>query len=201
VGTRELKYLKKYMKENFDNSEKRDSVRNYYEILGVSSTATPEEIKAALRKRAHELHPDKPENRMKEEEFKDVNAAYQVLSNPEKRRHYDLTIQHSRPVVTASSKETVKQPNKPSQTNDFNYDDWFRRSEEATRKIMDDMDKRNREFQKSMDEAKIRNQKLIENLRRQSEENMRRMMDSINERNRKFKEMVDEKMKKRARKD
>jgi hypothetical protein len=52
-----------------------------------------------------------------------------------------------------------------------------------------------------MDEAKIRNQKLMENLYRQSEENRRKMMDSIEERNRKFKEMVDEKMKKRARKD
>lgn len=180
----------------FGNSDKSVRVKDYYEILGVSRTATPEEIKAALRKKAQELHPDKPENRMKEEEFKDVNVAYRVLSNPEKRRHYDLTIQHSRPVVTAPSKETVKQPNKPSQTDDFNYDDWLRRSEEAARKIMDDMDKRNRELQQSMDGAKIRDQKWKESLRRQSEENMRRMMDDIKEINRAFKEMVDEKMKK-----
>ncbi len=67
-------------------AEKRD----YYEVLGVSKTATPEEIKKAYRKKAIEYHPDKnPGNKETEEKFKEAAEAYEVLSNPEKRSRYD----------------------------------------------------------------------------------------------------------------
>lgn len=60
---------------------------NYYDILGVPKTATPDEIKKAFRKKAHELHPDKKTG--DEKKFKELNEAYQVLSDTEKRSQYD----------------------------------------------------------------------------------------------------------------
>lgn len=64
--------------------------RDYYEVLGVSKTATPEEIKKAYRKLAIKYHPDKnPGDDVAVEKFKEAAEAYDVLSNPEKRQKYD----------------------------------------------------------------------------------------------------------------
>jgi molecular chaperone DnaJ len=61
--------------------------KDYYKILGVSRNASEEEIKKAYRKLAHQYHPDKPGG--DEKKFKEINEAYQVLSDKEKRRIYD----------------------------------------------------------------------------------------------------------------
>jgi molecular chaperone DnaJ len=61
--------------------------KDYYKILGVSKTSTQDEIKKAYRKLAHEFHPDKKGG--DEEKFKEVNEAYQILSDDEKRAQYD----------------------------------------------------------------------------------------------------------------
>lgn len=61
--------------------------KNYYEILGVGRSATDEEIKRAYRKLAHQHHPDK--NGGEDKKFKEMNEAYQVLGNKEKRQQYD----------------------------------------------------------------------------------------------------------------
>lgn len=61
--------------------------KDYYHILGVAKTASDEEIKKAYRKLAHQYHPDKPSG--DEKRFKEINEAYQVLSDRAKRTHYD----------------------------------------------------------------------------------------------------------------
>ncbi len=64
--------------------------KDYYKTLGVGRKASQEEIKKAYRKLALQYHPDRnPNNKEAEEKFKDLNEAYQVLSDPEKRSHYD----------------------------------------------------------------------------------------------------------------
>jgi molecular chaperone DnaJ len=66
------------------------SRRDYYEVLGVSRDATPEEVKKAYRRLALQYHPDKnPGNKQAEERFKQIGEAYDVLSSPEKRAQYD----------------------------------------------------------------------------------------------------------------
>src|SRR3989344_7224720 len=63
--------------------------RDYYEVLGVSKNATPEELKKAYRKLALEFHPDKNKTADAENKFKEINAAYEVLASSEKRKAYD----------------------------------------------------------------------------------------------------------------
>ncbi len=60
--------------------------KDYYQILGIAKNASQDEIKRAYRKLAHEFHPDKGGDA---EKFKEVNEAYQVLSDPQKRTQYD----------------------------------------------------------------------------------------------------------------
>ena len=64
--------------------------RDYYEVLGISKGASDEEIKKAYRKVAKKYHPDlNPGNKEAEAKFKEVNEAYEILSNPQKKAQYD----------------------------------------------------------------------------------------------------------------
>ena len=67
-------------------AEKRD----YYEVLGLQKGASDDEIKKAFRKKAMKYHPDKNKgDKAAEEQFKEINEAYSILSDPDKKMKYD----------------------------------------------------------------------------------------------------------------
>ncbi len=95
--------------------------KDYYEILGVAPDADKNAIKKVYRKLARQLHPDvNPGNKAAEERFKNVNEAYQVLSDPEERQKYDeLRAQYQR----------WQETGRPGR--DFQWQDWAARPGEG----------------------------------------------------------------------
>jgi curved DNA-binding protein len=64
--------------------------RDYYDVLGLNKGASEADIKSAFRKQARKYHPDvNPGDKTAEEKFKEINEAYEVLSDPDKRKRYD----------------------------------------------------------------------------------------------------------------
>lgn len=63
--------------------------RDFYEVLGIDKSASKEEIKSAYRKKALEWHPDRNKSPEAEEKFKEINEAYEILSNDQKKSAYD----------------------------------------------------------------------------------------------------------------
>ena len=94
-------------------------MKNYYEILGVKNTATKEEIKKAYREQAKKYHPDKhpDENSAKyEEKFKEIGEAYEILSDDEKRKKYDIKLENY--LLYQQQKRSQQQSERYSSSND-----------------------------------------------------------------------------------
>lgn len=83
----------------------------FYDVLGVGRDATDQEIRAAFRRLARELHPDRfqgPAKKQAEERFQRVTQAFNVLSNPETRARYDKTLETATPSGPVDPKELAK---------------------------------------------------------------------------------------------
>ncbi len=99
--------------------------KDYYKILGVERKASKEDIKRAYRKLAMKEHPDRnPGDNKAEERFKEINEAYQVLSDPEKRARYDQL---------GESYSQWQQGGAP--TGGFNWEDWFTTSQSGNVRV------------------------------------------------------------------
>ena len=70
---------------------------NYYQILGISDTASQSEVKRAFRAKAKFLHPDMNSDKNAKSDFQKINAAYQTLNNPKKRKLYDWKLINHKP--------------------------------------------------------------------------------------------------------
>src|SRR5512137_2926182 len=92
--------------------------KDYYKTLGVERKASADEIRSAYRKLAMKHHPDKnPGDKKSEEKFKEINEAYQVLSDEQKRARYDQ--------LGSAYSNFRTSGGRPS---DFQWDDWFQQS-------------------------------------------------------------------------
>ena len=97
------------------------SKESYYKILGVDKKASKQDIKKAFRKLAVHYHPDKNDSPDAEEKFREIAEAYEVLSDDEKRRHYDMN---------GGSGQTFNYGENTHARNwDFNFDDLFKQFE------------------------------------------------------------------------
>jgi curved DNA-binding protein len=99
----------------------RMDYKDYYKILGVERKASTDEIRSAYRKLAMKYHPDKnPGDKKAEDKFKEINEAYQVLSDEQKRAHYDRLGSAYSNFRTGGGRP-----------GDFQWDEWFQQQQAA----------------------------------------------------------------------
>ncbi len=202
--------------ENFESNREVRQPKNYYEILGVLPDATDDEIKLAYRTRVKETHPDIPENKGREDEFREISGAYEVLSDPNKRKNYNLKLEKAKPEKKFDDffQDYFKAVEKAQKAKEE-----LRKAEESLReterKHKEKMEAIQREIhervrggsgyvntQKTIDEAQARIDKMKEDLIRKlnhSSENVRvnKTLNDASERIRKMQEEIERKFKRR----
>lgn len=121
-----------------------DDIMNYYAILGVSQNAKYREIKAAYRRLALKYHPDRNSSTVSENSIKIINAAFEVLSDKDKRKRYDEKLINSSPSQVSSS-AVYSNSNQNNSRDNYDYGNTYLRK-----------GKRNRVDVKSEGESSIR---------------------------------------------
>ncbi|PIK56069.1 putative dnaJ-like subfamily B member 9 [Apostichopus japonicus] len=108
----------------------QSSKGNYYSLLGVEKTASDKEIKRAFRKLAVKYHPDKNKEPGAEEQFVEIAEAYEVLSDPEKRRQYDQ-VGHNN--FMNNGQQSAGGSHSGDFKNSFKFDEFFRNFDDSFR--------------------------------------------------------------------
>jgi DnaJ-class molecular chaperone len=103
-----------------------DDIMNYYAILGVSQYAKYREIKAAYRRLALKFHPDRNRSPVSENSIKIINAAFEVLSDKDKRKQYDEKLANSSSSHSSSSTAYSNSDHSNSHDN-YDYDNTYLR--------------------------------------------------------------------------
>ncbi|MGB0564206.1 MAG: DnaJ C-terminal domain-containing protein [Spirulinaceae cyanobacterium] len=115
----------------------RQNFRNYYEILEISSQAAPDEIKRSFRRLARQYHPDmNPGDKIAEDKFKDLNEAYEILSDEGRRNQYD---QFKRALESMNKRKPKRSGGRDPQVQDFDrfVEDLLNRPEPSRRDRID----------------------------------------------------------------
>ncbi|WP_313152273.1 J domain-containing protein [Lacrimispora sp.] len=99
-----------------------DRMKNLYRVLGITNTATEEEIKKAYRTLSKKHHPDaNPGDGGREERFKEISEAYAILQNPQKRQEYDQMLKAEEKNTVKKEKKVKKMTDDPSAESSMNF--------------------------------------------------------------------------------
>ena len=103
-----------------------DDFKDYFKILGVSRNATDKEIKSAFRKLARKFHPDlHPHDERAESEFKEINEAYEILSDEDKKKSYEQFLNYWYKNRDGKSRDFSRENNDQRFDEYLNFDDFL----------------------------------------------------------------------------
>ena len=103
-----------------------EGFKDYFKILGVSRNATDKEIKSAFRKLARKFHPDlNPHNESAELEFKEINEAYEILSDEDKKKSYEQFLNYWFKNTDGNSRDFSRDNNYQRFDEYLNFDDFL----------------------------------------------------------------------------
>ena len=103
-----------------------DGFKDYFKILGISRNATDKEIKTAFRKLARKFHPDlHPHDESAESEFKEINEAYEILSDEDKKKSYEQFLNYWFKNRDGKTREFYRKNNDQRFDETINFDDFL----------------------------------------------------------------------------